>query len=108
MAAFATLVSAQGRMFLADAIAASTDGASPGNRRDSLRALAALVDKSPLARKLSPAETLGKLGDRYVLNYFSGAGRMRLLILDRGTVKLASTSIDVSELDKLVDDFLAN
>ncbi|TMQ05450.1 MAG: CHAT domain-containing protein [Deltaproteobacteria bacterium] len=107
MAAFATLISAQGRMFLTDAIAASADGASPGNRRDSLKSLAALVDKSPLARTFSTADTLVQLGDRYVLNYFSGGGRMRLLILDRGTVKLASTSVELSELDRLVDDFLA-
>jgi tetratricopeptide (TPR) repeat protein len=107
MAAFATLISAQGRMFLADAIAASADGASPGNRRESLRALHALLETSPLARTFTPADTLAQLRDRYVLNYFSAAGRMRLLILDHGTVRLASTSIEMSELEKLVDDFLA-
>ena len=108
MAAFATLISAQGRMFLADAITASADGASPGNRRDSLRALAALVTTSPLARRLSPEDTLAQLRDRYVLNYFSDGARMRLLILDRGTVRLAHTNVEVAELEKLVDDFLAN
>lgn len=106
-AAFATVVSAQGRMFLAETIAASTDAEGSIERRDRLRSLAPVVAASPQARSLGPAETLAALNHRYVLNYFAGGDRMHLLVLDRGKVRLASVNIELAELDRLIDAFLA-
>jgi tetratricopeptide (TPR) repeat protein len=106
-AAFETMISAQGRMFLAETIAASAGDGWTIERRDHLRSLAPLVATSPIARAFGPAETLAALGDRYALNYFAGGGRMRLLVIDRGKVRLASVNIDVDDLEKLVDDFLS-
>lgn len=105
MAALSAVIRAQGRMFLDGAIAASANGAGSGN---SLRAMAAQITTSPLAHTFSADDVLAQLRDRYVLNYFSGAGRLRLLILDHGTVRIASTDIEVARLEKLVDDFVAN
>lgn len=107
-AAFATVISAQGRMFLAETIAASADAAGPVERHDRLRSLPPLVAASPLARPLGPAETLTALQDRFVLNYFAGGERMRLLVIDRGKVRLARVGIELTELARLVDAFLAD
>jgi tetratricopeptide (TPR) repeat protein len=107
VAAFETLISAQGRMFLAETITASAGDGGTVDRRDRLRSLAPLIATSPIARAFGSAETLAALGDRYALNYFAGGGRMRLLVIDRGKVRLASVNIDVNDLEKLVDDFLA-
>jgi tetratricopeptide (TPR) repeat protein len=104
--AFATLVSAQGRMFLAEASTASA-GASI-DRRDRLRLLGPLIEASPIARTFSATDTLEALGERYVLNYFAAAGRMRLLIIDRGALRPTNIDIELSALEKLVDDLLAN
>ena len=107
-AAFETLIAAQGRMFLAETIAASADAGGSIDRRDRLRSLAPLVAASPLARALGPAETLAALHDRYALDYFAGDGRMRLLVIDHGSVRLASVDIAIARLEQLVDDFLAH
>jgi tetratricopeptide (TPR) repeat protein len=106
--AFATLISAQGRMFLAGAIAASASDPAPAVRVSNLRALAPLVTESPLARESSPSDTLELLRGNYVLDYFAGAGQMHLLVIDHGKVKLTPVHVDLANLERLVDDFLAN
>jgi tetratricopeptide (TPR) repeat protein len=104
--AFGTLVSAQGRMFLAEATTASA-GASI-ERRNRLRSLAPLIAASPISRSLAPKQTLDALREHYVLNYFAAAGRMRLVIIDHGELRSTSVGIALPDLDKLVDDFVAN
>jgi tetratricopeptide (TPR) repeat protein len=107
LAAFAAVVAAQGRMFLAETVTATARARSAIERRGLLRALGAAVAESPISNRLSAAETLKALRDRYVLNYFSDGHRMRLLILDRGRVRLTSVDVELARLEQLVDDFLA-
>lgn len=103
--AFETVIRAQGRMFLARAIGAKTSSAKP-ECQEHLRSPREMVDSSPLAQALSATETLDALGGRYVLNYFVGAERMRLLVIDGGRVSLASVDVAINDLDRLVTAFL--
>jgi tetratricopeptide (TPR) repeat protein len=104
--AFATLVQAQGRMFLSEAAIASA-GASI-ERRERLRTLLPLVAAAPIARSIAPTETLRGLRDHYVLDYFAAGGQMRLVAIDRGTLRATRVKIELPALDKLIDDFLAH
>jgi len=106
-AAFASLISAQGRMFLSETIVRSASPGASAERRLRLRSMTPLVANSSLARSLGPSETLAVLRGLYVLDYFAGDGRMRLLVINDGKVRLTSVNIQVADLEKLIDDFLA-
>jgi len=106
-AAFAAVIAAQGRMFLAATIAASADRGAAIDRPRRLRALAPTLAASPLARSYDAASTLAALDGRYVLDYFPGGGAMRLLVIDHGRVRVTGVNVELAALDKLVDDFLA-
>jgi hypothetical protein len=115
--AFATMSSAQGRMFLDELTAAAGDAQPPARspahaairRLVSLDALAPALESSTVAPgETSPAATLAALRGRHVLAYFAGAGSMRLLVVKGGRPIATGVSVDLAELDRLVDDFVAS
>ena len=106
-AAFAALIAAQGRMFLAESIAAIGGGAHDAAHRRRLHAFGTSVASSPIVTSAGAAETLAALGDRHVLTYFSDGEHLRLLVLEAGEVRIAPVSVALPRLESLVDDLLA-
>lgn len=108
--AFEIVHAAQGRMFAADALAA-TANRSPNDHAPRRGEMSALLASSTVVSSLgdpSPATTLAALRGHYALNYFATGDRMHLLILDRGAVRLSSLDLELTALDRLIHDALAH
>jgi tetratricopeptide (TPR) repeat protein len=113
--AFATLMKAQGRMFL-DALAVSVAemaSAPPSpmegaiDRISRLKQAMPLLATSPIRGTRSPEETLALVRGKHVLTYFPAGGRLRLLAIVNGEPRATSVDVDLKELDRLIDDFRA-
>jgi tetratricopeptide (TPR) repeat protein len=112
-AAFATLVQAQGRVFL-DVLAASLTGVRGQSRSQIENAIARMdgfdqlvpeLARSPLGRPFQPDAILRALRDKVVVAYFAGAGRMRMIAVVGGIPRITGVDVPLDRLDQMVDRF---
>ena len=66
-----------------------------------------ILERSRLRASRALEATLAALRPKHVLTYFVGAGRLRLIEVVEGEPRITSVSVDLQELERLVDDFIA-